>query len=50
MLEKSHPERAAELGVLAQADVKERWALYEQYAHDGGNGQPAPATEAKKEE
>jgi pyruvate-ferredoxin/flavodoxin oxidoreductase len=38
MLEKSHPERAKELGVLAQADVKERWALYEQYAHDGGDG------------
>ncbi len=38
MLEKSHPDRAKELGVQAQADVKERWALYEQYAHDAGGG------------
>jgi pyruvate-ferredoxin/flavodoxin oxidoreductase len=34
MLEKSHPDRARDLAVLAQGDVKERWALYEQYAHD----------------
>jgi pyruvate-ferredoxin/flavodoxin oxidoreductase len=45
MLEKSHPERAKELALLAQGDVKERWALYEQYAHDGGAAAPEKGEE-----
>jgi pyruvate-ferredoxin/flavodoxin oxidoreductase len=45
MLEKSHPDRAKELGAQAQADVKERWALYEQYAHDGGTAAPEKVEE-----
>ena len=44
MLEKSHPERAKELALLAQEDVDERWKLYEQYAK-GTNGKPTPAAE-----
>ncbi|MBS3939400.1 MAG: pyruvate:ferredoxin (flavodoxin) oxidoreductase, partial [Actinobacteria bacterium] len=32
MLMRSDPERAAELGALAQADVDERWRYYEQLA------------------
>jgi pyruvate-ferredoxin/flavodoxin oxidoreductase len=32
VLERTHPERAAELGALAQADVDERWRYYEQLA------------------
>ncbi len=32
MLEKSHPERAKELGALAQEDVSLRWRMYEHLA------------------
>jgi pyruvate-ferredoxin/flavodoxin oxidoreductase len=32
MLEKSHPDRAKKLLAEAQADVKERWSVYEQLA------------------
>ncbi|MGD0122175.1 MAG: pyruvate:ferredoxin (flavodoxin) oxidoreductase [Candidatus Limnocylindrales bacterium] len=32
ILERTHPERAAELAVLAQADADERWRYYEQLA------------------
>jgi pyruvate-ferredoxin/flavodoxin oxidoreductase len=32
VLERTHPERAAELAVLAQADADERWRYYEQLA------------------
>ncbi|MEK6651252.1 MAG: pyruvate:ferredoxin (flavodoxin) oxidoreductase, partial [Bacteroidota bacterium] len=42
MLEKIDPDRAKKLAVLAQADVKERWALYEQYAHEGGGAVEKP--------
>jgi pyruvate-ferredoxin/flavodoxin oxidoreductase len=38
MLRKSHPDRAAKLLELAQADVEERWAEYAQLAGLGGNG------------
>jgi len=39
MLSKTHPDRAKELLKLAEEDVKVRWAMYEQFAHDGGDGQ-----------
>jgi pyruvate-ferredoxin/flavodoxin oxidoreductase len=54
MLARSDPERARELLTAAQADVDERWRLYEQLAgierttHDGlghdrlGHGEPRP--------
>jgi pyruvate-ferredoxin/flavodoxin oxidoreductase len=32
VLERTHPERAAELAALAQADADERWRYYEQLA------------------
>ena len=32
ILERTHPERAAELAALAQADADERWRYYEQLA------------------
>ncbi|MEX2550669.1 MAG: pyruvate:ferredoxin (flavodoxin) oxidoreductase [Nitriliruptoraceae bacterium] len=32
VLARTHPERAAELAILAQADVDERWRYYEQLA------------------
>jgi pyruvate-ferredoxin/flavodoxin oxidoreductase len=32
ILARTHPERAAELAELAQADVDERWSYYEQLA------------------
>jgi pyruvate-ferredoxin/flavodoxin oxidoreductase len=32
VLQRTHPERAAELGALAQADADERWRYYEQLA------------------
>ena len=32
VLQRTHPERAAELAVLAQADADERWRYYEQLA------------------
>ncbi len=32
ILERTHPERAAQLAVLAQADADERWRYYEQLA------------------
>ncbi len=43
VLTKSHPERAKELLKLAEEDIKVRWAIYEQFAHEGGDGH-APAT------
>jgi pyruvate-ferredoxin/flavodoxin oxidoreductase len=39
VLTKTHPDRAKELLKLAEEDIKVRWALYEQFAHEGGNGQ-----------
>ncbi|MGD2077590.1 MAG: pyruvate:ferredoxin (flavodoxin) oxidoreductase, partial [Chloroflexota bacterium] len=38
MLRKSHPDRAAKLLELAQADVETRWAEYAQLAGLNGNG------------
>jgi pyruvate-ferredoxin/flavodoxin oxidoreductase len=38
MLEKSYPERAKELSVLAQQDITKRWKLYEHLAQ-GGDGE-----------
>ena len=32
MLARTHPERAAELGALLQADADERWRYYSQLA------------------
>ncbi len=32
VLQRTHPERAAELALLAQADIDERWRYYEQLA------------------
>ena len=43
ILERTHPERAAELAALAQADVDERWRYYEQLAGDAPHGPPRPA-------
>jgi pyruvate-ferredoxin/flavodoxin oxidoreductase len=37
MLEKSYPERAKALGVLAQNDVNARWKIYEHLAQDGNS-------------
>jgi pyruvate-ferredoxin/flavodoxin oxidoreductase len=34
VLTKSHPDRAKELLKLAEEDVKVRWAIYEQFAHE----------------
>jgi pyruvate-ferredoxin/flavodoxin oxidoreductase len=43
MLEKSDPERAKELAVLAQEDVLARWKMYEHLASTNGNPkQPSP--------
>ena len=39
MLTKSHPDRAKELLKLAEEDIKVRWALYEQFAREGSDGQ-----------
>jgi pyruvate-ferredoxin/flavodoxin oxidoreductase len=33
MLEKSYPQRAKELGALAQSDIETRWKMYEHLAH-----------------
>jgi pyruvate-ferredoxin/flavodoxin oxidoreductase len=35
MLEKSYPERAKQLSILAQKDVYLRWKIYEHLSHDG---------------
>jgi pyruvate-ferredoxin/flavodoxin oxidoreductase len=35
MLEKTHPERAKDLMILAQEDVNRRWEMYERMAHAG---------------
>jgi len=43
VLTKINPERAKELLKLAEEDVKVRWAIYEQFAHEGGS-EKAPAT------
>ena len=32
VLQRTHPERAAELALLAQADIDERWRYYQQLA------------------
>jgi pyruvate-ferredoxin/flavodoxin oxidoreductase len=42
MLSKTHPDRAKELFKLAEEDIKVRWAIYEQFAHEGGDGQQPP--------
>jgi pyruvate-ferredoxin/flavodoxin oxidoreductase len=39
VLTKSHPDRAKELLKLAEEDVKVRWAIYEQFAHEGSDVQ-----------
>jgi pyruvate-ferredoxin/flavodoxin oxidoreductase len=43
VLTKTDPDRAKELLKLAEGDVKVRWALYEQFAHEEA-GEQAPAT------
>jgi pyruvate-ferredoxin/flavodoxin oxidoreductase len=43
VLTKINPERAKELLKLAEEDVKVRWAIYEQFAHEGGS-EKAPTT------
>ena len=43
VLTKSDPERAKELLKLAEEDVRIRWAIYEQFAHEGSN-EKTPAT------
>jgi pyruvate-ferredoxin/flavodoxin oxidoreductase len=43
VLTKINPERAKELLKLAEEDVKVRWAVYEQFAHEGGS-EKAPTT------
>ncbi len=52
MLEKSHPDRAKELAVLAQGDISMRWKIYEQLAQSSGAAEkPAPAkSQAEKAE
>ncbi|MBA4312968.1 MAG: pyruvate:ferredoxin (flavodoxin) oxidoreductase [Chlorobiaceae bacterium] len=37
MLEKSYPERAKELGALAQSDIETRWKMYEHLARGNDN-------------
>ena len=44
ILERTHPERAAELAALAQADADERWRYYEQLAGDGAHRPARPST------
>jgi pyruvate-ferredoxin/flavodoxin oxidoreductase len=44
VLTKSDPDRAKELLKLAEGDVKIRWALYEQFANEGGNVQTPTAS------
>ena len=48
MLERTHPERAAELAALAQADVDERWRYYEQLAGDRAHRSPRPSTGSRR--
>jgi pyruvate-ferredoxin/flavodoxin oxidoreductase len=43
VLTKSNPERAKALLKLAEEDVKVRWAIYEQFAHEGGATQTPAA-------
>jgi pyruvate-ferredoxin/flavodoxin oxidoreductase len=38
VLTKTHPDRAKELLKLAEEDIKVRWAIYEQFAHESGSG------------
>ena len=40
ILERTHPDRAARLAALAQADVDERWRYYEQLAGDAPHRSP----------
>jgi hypothetical protein len=44
VLTKSDPDRAKELLKLAEEDVKVRWSLYEQFAHEDG-GEKSPVTQ-----
>jgi pyruvate-ferredoxin/flavodoxin oxidoreductase len=53
VLERTHPERARELRLLAQADVNERWRYYEQLAgveRRLATGAAAEAAEASEED
>jgi len=52
MLERTHPDRAKRLLAEAQADVDERWHLYEQLAgvERGGVHEPDPAGEGEEPE
>jgi pyruvate-ferredoxin/flavodoxin oxidoreductase len=43
VLTKSNPDRAKELLKLAEEDVKIRWAIYEQFAHEGSATQTPAA-------
>jgi hypothetical protein len=43
VLTKSDPVRAKELLKLAEEDVRVRWKLYEQFAHEG-DAEKVPAT------
>ena len=46
MLQRAHPDEAAELGALAQHDVDERWHVYEQLAEiEHEPGEPEAAEE-----
>jgi pyruvate-ferredoxin/flavodoxin oxidoreductase len=49
VLERTHPERAAELAALAQADVAERWRYYEQLAGISRTVPHVPAAEVQPE-
>lgn len=46
MLEKSHPQRAKELAVLAQEDVHTRWKIYEHLAQPAGESHAKHGTQS----
>ena len=49
ILERTHPERAAELAVLGQADIDERWRYYEQLAGISRTVPHLPPPEVREE-
>ncbi len=49
VLERTHPERAAELAILAQADIDERWRYYEQLAGLNRTVPHLPSPEVREE-
>ena len=50
VLKRTHPERAAELGALLQADADERWRYYSQLAHRGADSPARSATHAVEDD